>query len=298
MGKLIDIGNYKLHLNCTGTGGPTVILDAGAGGNSLAWALIQPSIAKFTTVCSYDRAGLGWSEKSKNPRTSENFVEELRLLLKKAHIPGPYILVGHSLGGLNVQLYATKYPHEVAGLILVDSSHHDQMEKLPAEPAKSFVFKILTHGKVLRFLSMIGFMRLLSNLTIKNKFLPENLRSIDIAKNTSTSCHDTILLENENFSQSCKQVKSAIKHFGKLPIRVIAAAKQKLIEELTWSYPSGYINQFINVHAALTQDHVQKSINSKLIVSKCSGHGIPYEDPQIIIDAIEEMVMQYRSLNN
>src|SRR6185437_1161890 len=105
-GKLVDVGGYKLHINCTGTGNPTVILDAGLGGTSLDWSKIQPAVTHFTRVCSYDRAGYGWSESGPGLRTSQQIVKELHLLLAHAQINGPYVLVGHSAGGLNMRLYA------------------------------------------------------------------------------------------------------------------------------------------------------------------------------------------------
>jgi hypothetical protein len=135
-GKLIDVGGYRLHLYCTGTGrpgSPTVILDAAFGDTSLAWSKVQPSVASFTRVCSYDRAGYGWSDTSPLPRTARRVVTELHTLLTRAGVPGPYVLVGHSYGGLFVQLYAYTYPHEVAGLVLVDSVHEDQI-RYPALP--------------------------------------------------------------------------------------------------------------------------------------------------------------------
>ena len=131
-GKLIDVGGYRLHINCTGrtsVGHPTVILDSQLGGNSLDWSNVQPGVATFTRVCSYDRAGYGWSDSGPKPRTSERMVSELHTLLIKAGIPGPYVLVGHSYGGFNVRLYAYTYPQEVAGMILVDASHEDAAQQ-------------------------------------------------------------------------------------------------------------------------------------------------------------------------
>jgi pimeloyl-ACP methyl ester carboxylesterase len=101
-GQLIDVGGYRLHLHCKSQGHPTVVMDYGLGGISPLWHWVQSQVAKFTSVCVYDRAGYGWSEPSPHPRTSLIMVQELHTLLKKGGIAGPYLLVGHSLGGLNI----------------------------------------------------------------------------------------------------------------------------------------------------------------------------------------------------
>ncbi len=125
-GELVDVGGYTLHINCVGEGSPTVILESGSGANSTAWANIQPEVADTTRVCAYDRAGSGWSEPGSGPGDPQQIAEELHTLLGNAEIDGPYVLVGHSFGGLYVSMYADLYPEEVAGMVLVDSSHPEQ----------------------------------------------------------------------------------------------------------------------------------------------------------------------------
>lgn len=125
-GRRVPAGDVALNLDCTGTGGPTVILESGGGVPAIGWYLVQPEVAKFTRVCSYDRAGYGWSAASSAPRTSAQIVKELHALLQAAGEKPPYILVGHSFGGYNVRVYNGTYPQEVAGMVLVDSSHEDQ----------------------------------------------------------------------------------------------------------------------------------------------------------------------------
>ena len=129
-GQLVDIGGYRLHINCTGHGTPTVILDAGLGDSYLSWRKVQPEIAKFARVCSYDRAGLGYSNSSPRPRATRVIAEELHPLLQHAGSP-PLILVGHSMAGFDVRLYASLYRSEVAGLVLVDASHPEQKKRFP-----------------------------------------------------------------------------------------------------------------------------------------------------------------------
>jgi pimeloyl-ACP methyl ester carboxylesterase len=119
-GRLIDIGKCRLHVHSEGTGTPAVILESGIAASSLSWALVQPKIARFARVLSYDRAGLGWSSACKTPRTVEAMLSELATVLEKADCRGPFILVGHSFGGLLVRAFAHFRPGDVAGLILVD----------------------------------------------------------------------------------------------------------------------------------------------------------------------------------
>jgi pimeloyl-ACP methyl ester carboxylesterase len=130
-GRLVDVGGYRLHAHCTGEGSPTVILEAGWSDCWLNWYRVQPEVAKFTRVCSYDRAGMGWSDAGPYPRTSGQIVREMHALLSNAGIPGPYVLVGHSFGGFNVRLFAQEHPQDVAGLVLLDSIHEDQWARMP-----------------------------------------------------------------------------------------------------------------------------------------------------------------------
>jgi pimeloyl-ACP methyl ester carboxylesterase len=120
---MVDVGGRRLHINCTGKGDPVVVMDAGRGNSSATWNLVQPEVAKFARVCVYDRAGLGSSEPAVQLRTSQQMVRDLHALLTNARIRPPYIMVGHSLGGMNVRLYASQYPKDVIGMVLVDSAH-------------------------------------------------------------------------------------------------------------------------------------------------------------------------------
>src|SRR3989442_1694958 len=123
-GRLVDVGGWRLHLNCSGRANPsqpTVILEAGIGDFSAEWMLVQPGVAAFTRVCSYDRAGDGWSDVGPHPRTMRQIVFELQTLLERAGERPPYVLVGHSYGGWLVRLYQVTYPSQVAGIVLVEA---------------------------------------------------------------------------------------------------------------------------------------------------------------------------------
>src|SRR5215210_8856488 len=121
-GEMVGVGGYRLHINCVGQGSPTVLLDSGMGMFSAQWVRVQREVSGTTRVCAYDRAGMGWSEMGPDPRDAKQVSSELHALLGGAGIEGPYVLVGHSFGGLYMQTYAARYPDEVAGVTLVDSS--------------------------------------------------------------------------------------------------------------------------------------------------------------------------------
>jgi pimeloyl-ACP methyl ester carboxylesterase len=162
-GELVDIGGFRLHLNCIGQGTPTVVMDAGGGAPSITWGLVPSEIAKFTRVCTYDRAGLGWSDRNPRiPRTSQQSVDELHSLLTNVGINPPYILVGHSLGGVNMRLYASQYPEDVVGLVLVDSSHENQMTSKLWKQTKMLSW--LYQG--LRVVSQVGVLRLIGEMNL------------------------------------------------------------------------------------------------------------------------------------
>jgi pimeloyl-ACP methyl ester carboxylesterase len=162
-GRLVDIGTHRLHLLESGNGRPTIVLEAGLMSTVSSWNELQPELAKRFRVVSYDRAGLGWSDLGPMPRTAERIVDELHTLLERAMIPPPFLLVGHSFGGLTMPLFATRFPNEVAGMVLVDPV-------APAEwnPPSEHDLKLTRIGaKVCRraaFLARIGIIRFVARL--------------------------------------------------------------------------------------------------------------------------------------
>jgi pimeloyl-ACP methyl ester carboxylesterase len=125
-GRLVDLGGHRLHVSCTGKGSPIVVVENGLGDFSFDWVLVQSRVSRFTRICTYDRAGYAWSDPGPRPRTFAQLNLELRDALAKLGERGPYVLVGHSFGGPVVRNFATTYPHEVAGMVLVDSVQEDQ----------------------------------------------------------------------------------------------------------------------------------------------------------------------------
>jgi pimeloyl-ACP methyl ester carboxylesterase len=282
IGKLVDVGGYNIHLYTTGTGGPTVVLDAGLGCNALGWSLVQPEIAKFTRVTSFDRPGNGWSDESPLERTSQNIVTELHTALHKASIPGPYILVGHSFGGLNARLFASLYPDEVLGVVLVDSSHEDQMEKIPM-PQMNHTMMMLA--------SRLGFVRLFTHLPVYKKgvaVFPEQVQNQLLPQLRTTKFMRTVLQESSHIKTSCDQLKAAGGHLGDKPLTVISAVKEIAAEG------SGLTQEQIDaIHIPfkeLQKDLVTKSTRGKQVFAEKSDHMIPFHQPEVIVQAVQELI--------
>ncbi len=289
--QLVDMGGYKLHIHCMGDGTPTVVLDAGLGCDSLEWALVQPEIAKFAKVCSYDRAGYGWSEESPYPRTSEQIVEELHALLSRSNIRPPFIFVGHSFGGLNVQLYAKRYPNEIFGLVLVDSAHEKNIEGLPPEPEQSWLEKMLRSPRIGIFASQLGVHRLLVHSSGSEQALniPETTRNAILAHQSTTKQVRASFQEYFNFPDNLQQLKKAQLSFGSLPLTVIAAGQAPNTDGMPKAWVQ-YFQKFLPAWRLLQQDLATRSSNGDLVIAENSDHMIPLHQPEIIVEAVKRMI--------
>jgi pimeloyl-ACP methyl ester carboxylesterase len=204
-----------------GQGSPTVVLDGGSGEMSAQWVWVQREVSDTTRVCAYDRAGMGWSEMGPQPRDAKQISNELHALLKGADIEGPYVLVGHSFGGLYMQTYAARYPEGVAGVALVDSSQPDQFSHQPVargsyEPQKFDVFSLAAR---------LGTVRLLSKLAPAPLELPQRQRAQIDALSPSTRQVSTYSLELRATPQTTTQTRS-LRSLGDKPLAVVSAPKQ------------------------------------------------------------------------
>jgi pimeloyl-ACP methyl ester carboxylesterase len=221
-GEMVDVGGYSLHIHCVGQGSPTVVLDAGLGDMSASWVWVQQEVSDTTRVCAYDRAGMGWSESGPEPRDAKQISSELHTLLTKSGIgQGPYVLVGHSFGGLYTQTYAARYPDEVASVALIESSQPDQFSHRPQardsyEPQKFAVSSLLAR---------LGAFRLLYKLSPAPPELPQQQRAQIDALSPSTRQVSTIALELRATPQSTTQTRS-LRSLGDKPLAVVSAGTQ------------------------------------------------------------------------
>ena len=259
-GRLVDIGSHSLHLWCTGEGAPAVVLDSGLGGSSVDWGFVQPDVARFTRVCSYDRAGMGYSEAGPLPRTARQIANELAELLKRASVGGPFVLVGSSTGGLNVRVFASDYPDHVAGLVLVDASHENQHHEVPS--LAPFV----------PLLSTIGAFRLLDvSFSLPVASLAPSVQPFARATKFRTAGYQAAASEITHFTESAEEVRRSRRTLT-VPLIVITSGT----DDATWG--------------ALQRDQVTLSERGCQIVAEESGHVVPIDQPQIVVDAIRRVV--------
>lgn len=287
-GKLVDVGGYRLHINTCGEGSPAVILDAGWSHCSLHWCLVQPEVARFTRVCSYDRAGVGWSDEGPTPRTSMQIVHELHTLLKNAGIPSPYVFVGHSFGGYNVRLFAHEYPQEVAGLVLVDTIHEDQWVRMPDSMIRQDkrLMSLLAAGLPLcRF----GIPRLF--FIPSDPKLPLDLQPLDRALKSRPGYLKTICDEAVAMEESAAQV-AANASLPEVPLVVLTAGELSHDPPLGTSGPD--FELWKSLWYELQADLATRCPDSVHTVVPNSTHVIHLDQPAAVVDAIRKVVMTAR----
>lgn len=289
-GKMVDVGGYQLHINCMGEGSPTVIMDYGLGSLSLVWSLVQPEVAKFTRVCTYDRAGYAWSDNSPKTRTSEQMVRELHTLLNHAGIEKPYVLVGHSLGGLNACLFASLYPEEVVGMVLVDAVPANIYSRLGSEWKKQMA-ATQRMFYTLSAISRSGLLRLLVQLKGTEaapdfvKQLPSEVQPTIIAKFLPKT-FNTAIAENRLMESSTQQVSYSDRESLKdLPIMVLSHGVNMFT-----ALSNKEAEQAEKIWQELQAELANLSSKSKLSIAQNSGHNIHIDQPQLVIDAIQQSI--------
>lgn len=289
-GKLLDIGGYKLHMHCLGSGKPTVVCDAGLGGDASWWALVAQDVAQITRVCTYDRAGYGWSDASPHTRTSKHIVQELHTLLHNAQISPPYILVGHSFGGANMKLYAKTYPEEVYALVLVEACHETMNERFEAyekqlPPQKvTFTERIKGYIQASKYAHYVGITRWNMRASLEPFFsskLSEQQKNYITAHASSTKSLEARDNELKHIEESLKQLKENRTSLEGIQLVVI-------------SRRCATDNPMDAIWLQCQQDLVQESTNSLHLIANTDNHMITVEDPETIARAIKQLVSEYK----
>jgi pimeloyl-ACP methyl ester carboxylesterase len=279
-GRRYDVDGFKMHMDCTGEGSPTVILESGLGDTYISWRKVQPQIAKFTRVCSYDRAGLGYSDSSSQPRTSRVMAGELHALLKAAGIAPPYVLVGHSMGGYDVRLYASLYPSEVTGMVLVDASHPDQDNRFPAE-LKNMEGSWVREAEFLEYTTPFGVPRLIG--------LCDQDPVQRAAECNFHSAREGVA-ELKSFAESAAQT-GATGSLGDLPLAVLSHDPDKPSADI----PADLAKPTNEAWAKMQEELAHLSTRGTHEIAKNSSHYIQIDRPDLVIDAVRSVVEQARA---
>ena len=267
-GQLVDVGGFRLHLWCTGNGEPAVILDAGLGGTSTGWGLVQPEVARFTRVCSYDRAGMGYSDSGPTPRTARRIAHELAELLPRGGIAGPVVLVGESIAGFNIRVFASDHPDRAAGLVLVDASHEDDAHEVPGM------------ARFVPLLSTIGVFRLLGvSFGQRVESLAPSVQRYAQATAFRAAGYRAAADEIMHIEDTVSEVRSSRRKLA-IPVLVITGARGS---DANWR--------------RLQQDQASLSERGCLITAQQSGHVVALDQPDVVVNSIRTVVDTVRGRN-
>lgn len=302
-GRMIDVGGYRLHIRVTepehgvAPGTPTVLLEAGIAASSLSWSKVLPRVAEFARVVSYDRAGLGWSDASPRPRTPPHIVEELHALLDRANVPRPLVLVGHSFGGYCVRYYAHKFPEEVAGMVLVDSVHPAEWER-PTPQQRRMLRGAALFSRIGALLTRVGFVRfVLERLergatgapkAAARAFGPSAERFLGRIVGEVRKLPPDVLPQVRAVWCRPRCHRATAAYVSSLPASAAVVASLGGLGSLPLAVLSG--SHHPEPRAREQEDLACLSSNSKHIIAAESAHWILLDEPELVAEAVRDVV--------
>jgi pimeloyl-ACP methyl ester carboxylesterase len=298
-GRLIDVGGFRLHIVALGTRAAVVVFDAALGGSSISWTFVQPPVSEFARAVAYDRAGFGWSDAGPLPRTAGRAADELHVLLARAGEPPPYILVGHSFGGLVMRIFAARYRHDVAGLVLVDPAHPEDW-LTPALKEQQRIdrgVRLCRHGRIA---SRLGIARVVSELVGLGAVGPARRLVDAISRGDLGADTDWLLAPLWKLPP---EVRRPLRSFWTKPKFYEALGSQ--IESISQSAretldaaSSGYGDlPLVTISMANPGDHrlrqqdalAHLSARGRHVIASRSGHWIPLDEPDLIVSEVRTM---------
>jgi pimeloyl-ACP methyl ester carboxylesterase len=289
-GELIEVGDHQLHLYCIGEGSPTVMIETGLASWSIQWWHVQEAISAFTRVCTYDRAGYGWSSIGPEPRTSQKVVDEFTLLLEAANIETPIVLVGHSFGALTAQLFANQHPELTAALVLIDGPNPYIASTLPQE-WNDFSLQLYEDFPSYAEFAEQGMIPPESIEIPAN--LPEAVHSLYQQQLATPGFFRTAYAEISSFSDSLQQVEASEITFGDLPLLVIRRNLPLEIPEIpNLSIEiTSELRELVEADNTAQQEALaQLSTRGVLITAENSSHDVHFSEPQVIVEAVQAAI--------
>lgn len=286
-GQLVSVGEHRLHLNCQGSGKPLVLLESGLSGWSQDWALVQPQLAKTTTVCSYDRAGYAWSDEASQARTGLLAVEDLRTLLRTAGLQGPMVVVGHSWGGMLAQMLAQTHPDEVLGLVLVDALHHDQTASMDPDIHAQYSrnMRLLTGSAT--WLAPVGLTRLArmpASVVLDKLPIAEQAAARGLAMQSKN--YRTLYTEYMGIDPALEVARNLP---PVPPVPTVVLSTNDLSE-----FPPGWDTDTMRQHWIAGQRALAQETAAKHVVVADAGHYLQLERPELVIASVLEVLHQVR----
>ncbi len=278
-GRLVDVGGFRLHINCIGAGSPTVVLDAGLGGSSLDWSLVQPELGATTRVCAYDRAGMGWSDPGLLARTPEQIAEELHTLLVNADVPGPYVLVGHSLSGKYARLFALDYRLETAGLVLVDARSEYVDDRTTPLENRAFLKAVESQGRQYAMARRFGIARLFGAELAGTSANPAETRGLMALLATRQNAINAT--DGEALARAANDAElRAEPAMGSLPL-IVLVSDQSIANVPHW--------------AEAQRRQAGRSSEGRMVIASESSHAVHLDRPDLVIGSVREVVASARS---
>jgi len=277
-GKMVSLGTHDLHLYCVGTGNPIVVFEADLDQfGSLSWDSIQSEVGKFTRACSYDRAGIMWSEPGPRPRDGETIARELAALLDVAGEDGPFVLVGHAWGGAYVRIFAGQNPDAVCGMVLIDSSHPDQLARL----AEIGFRKEIPEKKIRPLILFLSHLGMPGRFKGPQYSMPRRVYDAEQAflPESSMAWFDESVEAPNTLLQA-----GQYKYLGRIPLIVLASARPSSIQVEGRDLQDTWL--------ALQRELTLLSENSEIKKLDESGHYIQFDQPEVVIEAIQAVVQQ------
>ena len=295
-GKLVEVAGHTMHINCRGSGSPTVVIDAGNGSFSIEWQPIQDQLTQSVRVCTYDRSGYGWSESGPQPRDGRQVVVELHDLLEAAGERGPYVLVGHSLGGVRVRMFAAQYPENTAGMLLVDTAYPltitpEFEQQMQGSIGFYQVMNLLTGSGIMRILGPLGGEKAMPETARK---LPADLQQPYLNLLLDPVQYTTASSEMAHLPQTFKDTSGLLirdQPFGALPLIVLTAGQTSAVGSTPFDVHSIPVDDHrIELQAELAR---QSSQGEQRVIAN-SGHLIHLDAPQDVIVAFQDLIAMIR----